>query len=108
MKELRYNYQNIVYFNGINEFEAKTIAEVRMVNSEYRGYFDRVRPMIREDDYAASYPDFWFVDFTLRKLYDAPSYLVVINKSDGEIIHAGEYWPKRTPELQWVFDRTAK
>jgi len=104
-REVKTDYEKIVYFNGINEFEAITIAEYYTIKSEYRGYYDAFPAVLRKDDEALRYPDYWFVDFSPKLAFDAASFLVVIRKSDGEVLLAMEYWPRKRPGLDWVFKR---
>jgi len=106
--DLENRFKQVVYFNGISEFEAKTIAEMKLVHSTYKSYYQESQTRIRRDEHAQKYSQFWFVDFSLELLFDAPSYLVVIDKTNGDIVYAGEYFPKKIKHLDWVVERLHK
>lgn len=105
---LNRRFNSIVYFNGINEYEAVALAETRLVYSPYKSLFGKVPARIRSDASAMKYEEYWFVDFTSEKLPDAPSYLVVIARDSGEIKLATDYFPRRTPELDGIVERINK
>ena len=76
-----------------------------MKNDFWGDYFKLTQPILREDKYAAKFPDYWFVDYTPDVYTDFTSYLVVINKKTGEVIRAKDYyWPDKKPALDWVFN----
>ncbi len=102
---LERDYKKIVYFNGINNYEAITLAEKCLVKSEFKSYYKTFPAKIRTDIDAKKFPKYWFVDFSPKLAYDAPSYLVVIEKEHGNIILAKDYWPKVHTNLDWVFQR---
>ena len=102
------DYKKVVYFNGVDQYEAETIAQMKLVKSVYASYFDTTKAKIRTDEAAQKYPDYWFIDFTQGILFDAPSYLVVIDKKTGDILLSDEYFPKKISNLDWVFERTKK
>jgi len=104
--QLTQDYKKIVYFNGISEYEAKTIAEYYLIKSNYKSYYQHFPTRLRNDLESNKYPDYWFVDFVPPTAFDAPSYLVVIRKNDGKVILAKDYWPHKMMGLDWVFKRT--
>ena len=103
--ELKQRLKKVVYFNGINEHEAKVIAEMKLVHSAFAPYYETTEAQIRDDKDTQKYPQYWFVDFTQPLLFDAPSFLVVIDKESGDIALATEYYPKRVPGLDFITGR---
>ena len=108
LSQLKKDYKKVVYINGINRFEAITIAQMFLVKSIYRPYYPQIPAYVRDDEHAQQYSDYWFVDFSPELTFDAPSYLVVIHRQTGDVIYNGEYWPRKMLDLQWVFDRANK
>jgi hypothetical protein len=103
--ELNRRFANIVYFNGINEYEAVAIAELRLVHSPYCSFFKKVPARVRTDKDAQQYPKYWFVDFTQKLMPDAPGFLVVIDRDTGEIKLATEYFSRKIPNLEGIVSR---
>ncbi len=103
--ELENDYKKVVYFNGINKFEAEAIAYHYLLNSGYKSYYDVFSPEIRKDKEARRYKDYWFVHFSPDAHHDANSFLVVIDKKNGDIITAQNYVPHTQIDLNWVFEK---
>lgn len=103
--DLNRRFSSIVYFNGINEYEAVAIAELRLVHSPYNSFFKKIPARVRTDDDALHYPEYWFVDFTQEMLIDAPSYLVVIDRNTGTIKLSTEYFPQKNLSLDGIVER---
>lgn len=101
-------FNKVVYFNGVNQFEAVTIAQKKLLKSVYAPYYKTTKAKIRDDAAAQQLPDYWFVDFSQSMLFDAPSYLVVINKMTGDVIYSEEYFPQKLTTLDWILDRIRK
>lgn len=112
------NYEEKVnYADGVNVEEAKSIAKRKIIMTEEKRNYRITAPDILNNIYAQKYPEYWFVVFghnwlspistdpnskTYTELKEA-QYLVVIHKSTGDIAFAGEYFPKRSQEFDWVF-----
>lgn len=92
--------------NGINRYEAVLMAKKEIQDAGLRNYFQNLKPIIREDQHAMKYPDYWFVDFTPKIYFDFWGYLVVVEKQTGKIIHSHDYyWPAKIADLDWVFQK---
>jgi hypothetical protein len=105
--DLNRRFANIVYFNGINEYEAVAIAELRLAHSVYKSWLGKVPARLRTDEHALKHPRYWFVDFSQKFLFDSPGYLVVVDRNTGEIKLATEYFPRRDLALDGIVERLA-
>ena len=121
-KAIYKNYNNLVNLeDGVNEQEAKIIAQKKLINTEEKDSYRISFPDIRTDKLSRKYPDYWFVVFghnwlepmstsaltdTYRELM-ATEYLVVIDKKTGKTPFYGEWYPKRENDFDWVFDQHA-
>ena len=108
LDKLRQDYEKVVYFNGISRHEAITIAQMTITNSIYESYFYRFPAEIVDDEHSQKYLQYWFVEFSPEITYDAPSYLVLVDKKNGEVAFHHEYWPKHREGYDWVFQWTKK
>ena len=105
--QVRREYKKIDLTNGVNEFEAVTIAENELI-TKGQEYYIQLGALLRQDEHAQKYPDYWFVGFSPKTYYkdEFPGYLVVINKKTGEIVHSRDYYfPNQIPSLEWVFEK---
>ena len=116
------NYNSMVNFkDGVNEQEAKIIAQRIIITTEEQSNYRITAPDIKSTHEALKYPDFWFVIFghnwlspistdpmakTYTELREA-QFVVVINKMNGNIKFAGLWYPKRADNFDWVFDPDA-
>ena len=113
------NYERLVDMsNGVDEQEAKIIAQKTIMNALERRDYRVSLPDIKTNMAAMQYPDFWFVVFghnwfspismdPLAKTYSElkeTQYLVVIDKKTGAIKFNGLWYPKRADNFIWVFD----
>ncbi len=112
------NYDTVNFKDGIDQREAKIIAQrIIIATDEQRNYRVSV-PDIRTDLEAIKYPDFWFVVFghnwlspistnpmaeTYTELRET-QFLVVLDKDNGNIKFAGLWYPKRENDFDWVFN----
>lgn len=112
------NYEEKVdYSDGVNFEEAKSIAKRKIIMTEEQRNYKVTAPAVLNTIYAQKYSDYWFVVFghnwlspistdpnakTYTDLKEA-QYLLVIHKTTGDIAFAGEYFPKRSQEFDWVF-----
>ena len=106
-EKIRREYKKIDVTNGINEFEAVTIAQNELI-TKGQEYYLQLGANLRQDEHAQKYPDYWFVGFSPKTYYkdEFPGYLIVINKQSGEIIHSRDYYfPNQIPSLDWVFEK---
>lgn len=97
------DYERIVYHNGINHFEAEAIAYHYLFNSVYKSYYDIFSLEIRKDPQAKKYSGYWFVHFSPAAHHETKSFLVVIDKANGNILTAEGYVPHIQTALDWVF-----
>lgn len=118
-EDIMKNYEErIDYSNGVEFQEAKIIAQRKIISVEEKRNYKITAPGVLNNAAAKAYEDYWFVVFgpnwlspistdgsakTYTQLKEA-RYLVVISKIDGQIVFAGEYFPKRSPEFNWVFE----
>ena len=115
------NYDRIVKTSdGVNAEEAKIMAQKQLIGFDEKRDYRITAPDIRTTPQALQYPDYWFVVFAhnwfspistdpLARTYTElreTQYLVVIDKKTGAIKFAGEWYPKRAPTFEWVFDST--
>ncbi len=103
--------------NGASIKEAKIIAQRKIISVPEKRYYKVTAPGIINNAASQKHEEYWFVVFghnwlspisteegakTFSELKEA-QYLVVIAKDDGQVVFAGEYYPKRSPEFDWVF-----
>lgn len=103
--------------DGIDTKEAKIIAQRKIISVQEKRNYKITAPGIINNEASLKYEEYWFVVFghnwlspisteegakTYTELKEA-HYLVVIGKKDGQIVFSGEYYPKRSPEFDWVF-----
>ena len=115
------NYKTVNFADGIDEPEAKVIAQKKLVNTEEQRFYRLTAPDIRTTPQAMEYPEYWFVVFghnwlspismepvtkTYTELREI-QYLVVIHKKTGEVKFFGEWFPKRDNTFRWVFNPNA-
>lgn len=117
-EDIMQNYEERVnYTDGINLKEAKIIAQRKIISVQEKRYYKITAPGVINNDASLKYDDYWFIIFgrnwlspisteegakTYTELKEA-QYLVVIGKKDGQIVFSGEYYPKRSPNFDWVF-----
>lgn len=117
-EDIMKNYEERVDFNdGVNITEAKIIAQRRILSVQEKRYYKLTAPGVINNAASFQYDDYWFVVFgrnwlspisteegtkTYTELKEA-QYLVVIGKKDGQIVFAGEYYPRRSSDFTWVF-----
>lgn len=113
------NYEERVDTNdGIDAREARTIAQRKIISVPEKRNYKITAPGFLNTPATKKYGDYWFVVFghnwlspistedgakTYTELKEA-QYLVVIHKGEGQIVFAGEYFPKRSPDFAWVFE----
>ncbi len=118
-EDIMQNYEErVIYTDGVDFKEAKIIAQRKIISVDEKRNYKITAPGILNTDASRAYEDYWFVVFgrnwlspistdenakTYTQLKEA-QYLVVIDKSDGQIVFSGEYFPKRSPEFGWVFE----
>ena len=116
------NYNQLVNFkDGVDSKEAKIMAQRIIVATDEKRDYRITAPDIKTSPAALKYPEYWFVVFghnwlapistdamagTYTQLRET-QFLVVINKSDGNIKFAGLWYPKRADNFNWVFDPDA-
>jgi hypothetical protein len=112
------NYEEQVdYADGVSLNEAKLVAKRRIISVIEKRNYKITDPQVLNNVYTQKYPEYWFVVFghnwfspistdenakTYRELM-AAQYLIVIDKTTGEIPFYGEYFPKRSHGFEWVF-----
>ena len=117
-EDIMKNYEELIdYSDGVSIKEAKMIAQRKIISVQEKKHYKITAPGVINNSASHKYEDYWFVVFghnwlspistdagakTYTELKEA-QYLVVIDKKDGNIIFAGEYYPKRSPEFDWVF-----
>lgn len=104
--------------DGIDASEARIIAQRKIITVSEKRNYKITAPGFISTPAAKKYSDYWFVVFghnwlspistedgakTYTELKEA-RYLVVIQKNTGDIVFAGEYFPKRSPDFAWVFE----
>ena len=104
--------------DGIDEQEAKIIAQRNIIVTQERRDYRITAPDIKTTMEAQKYADYWFVVFghnwlspistdpmakTYTELKEA-QYLVVINKKTGDVKFTGQWYPKRADNFDWIFD----
>ena len=111
------NYNQIDSYDGLDEKEAKMIAQKKIINTPEQRYYRITAPAISRNTAALEYPEYWFVVFahnwfspistesrkTYRELKEAV-YLVVIHKESGFVQFYGEYFPQESDNFDWVFN----
>ena len=113
------NYTQMVNVSdGVSEQEAKIIAQKQIIDTQEKRHYRITAPDIKTTPEALKYPDYWFIIFghnwfspismdptakTYTQLRET-QYLVVIDKSTGVIKFAGEWYPKRIGNFDWVFN----
>lgn len=95
---IKRKFERVVFFNGINEYEALAIANMQIRESSYKPYLKTTEPNILTNTQTLEYPGYWFIDFTQPYLFDAPSYLVIIEKETGDVKFADSYYPRKNPD----------
>ncbi len=113
------NYSKLVNASdGVSEQEAKILAQKQLVDTMQKRDYRVTAPDVKTTPAALKYPAYWFVVFghnwlspistdPLAKTYTElreTQYLVVIDKQSGEVKFAGEWYPKRSDNFDWVFD----
>ncbi len=114
------NYNQMVNTaDGVSAHEAKLIAQHKIIAVDEKRNYRITAPDVKADAEALKYPDYWFVVFghnwfspvsmdpaakTYTELRET-QYLVVINKSTGDVKFFGEWYPKREKTFFWVFDQ---
>lgn len=113
------NYSRIVKMDdGVNEEEAKIIAQKRIIETQEKRDYRITAPDIKSTPEALKYSEYWFVTFghnwfspistdPLAKTYTElreSQFLVVIEKKGGAIKFYGDWFPKRSSNFDWVFD----
>ena len=117
-EDIMQNYEErLDYSDGVDIKEAKIIAQRKIISVQEKRNYKITAPGIIANAAAQKYEDYWFTVFghnwlspistdegakTYSELKEA-QYLVVISKKNGQIVFAGEYFPKRSPEFDWVF-----
>ena len=117
-EDIMQNYEErLDYSDGVDMKEAKIIAQRKIISVQEKRNYKITAPGIMANAAAQKYEDYWFVVFghnwlspisteegakTYSELKEA-QYLVVMSKKNGQIVFAGEYFPKRSPEFDWVF-----
>lgn len=91
--------------DGINETEALLVAQINLLESDFKSYDKVIPAKIRTDEAAQKYPDYWFINYSPAVTSNYPSLLMVINKQNGEVIFTKEYWPNVVKDLDWVFNK---
>ena len=118
-EDIMQNYEEkLDYIDGVDMKEAKIIAQRKIISVAEKRNYKITAPGIISTPAAKKYEDYWFVVFghnwlspisteegakTYSELKEA-QYLVVISKKEGQIVFAGEYFPKRSAEFAWVFE----
>ena len=110
--------EKLDYTDGVDIKEARIIAQRKIISVQEKRNYKITAPGVLNIPAAEKYEDYWFVVFghnwlspistdpgakTYTELKEA-QYLVVINKRNGQIVFAGEYFPKRSQEFDWVFE----
>ena len=113
------NFTNLVNVeDGVDEKEAKIIAQRNIIVTHERRDYRITAPDIKMTMEAGKYPEYWFVVFghnwlspistdPMAKTYTElkeTQYLVVIDKKSGDIRFAGQWYPKRADNFDWIFD----
>ncbi|MBI4309154.1 MAG: hypothetical protein HY591_02365 [Candidatus Omnitrophica bacterium] len=119
---IRRNYDTLVdVFNGVDEQEAKIIAQKEIIGMQQSRDYRVTAPDIKTTQAALQYTQYWFVAFghnwfspistdPMAKTYTQlreTQYLVVIDKKTGNIKFSGEWYLKRANDFNWVFDPNA-
>ena len=100
-------YKHVIFVDGVDPKEAPVIARRAMIQKGYDTDYSAGSGAILYDRLVRDYPDYWFVSFDARKFeMNFWKYLVVIKKSDGEIIFAGAYVPLEILNYDWIFKNT--
>ncbi|MCR4337836.1 MAG: hypothetical protein NUV91_08540 [Candidatus Omnitrophica bacterium] len=97
-------YQAINLADGVDGWEAKTIAQKQLIDTEFQKQYYLNSGQVISTVLVHDYPDYWFVGFANKDFNQSFwEYLVVINKKDGEIKFAGPYVPLGVANFDWVF-----
>lgn len=112
------NYEEKVnYADGVNISEARLIAKRKIITTDEKRNYKITAPGVLANIYTEKYPNYWFVVFghnwlspistdenakTYTELKEA-QYLVVIDKTTGDIPFSGEFFPKRSHDFDWIF-----
>ncbi|MCA9401635.1 MAG: hypothetical protein KC713_08405 [Candidatus Omnitrophica bacterium] len=80
------------FTDGINDEEAIYMAVHEIIQSSDKNYFGDIVPRFIENDATKKYPEWWFLEFTPDVFVDYTSYLVVIEKKSGKILHSQKYF----------------
>ncbi|MFH1655047.1 MAG: lipoprotein [Candidatus Omnitrophota bacterium] len=98
------NYYRINYDDGVDTNEAKVIAKKTLNGSEYRNQYIIIFPYILDDARTAGYSEYRFVVFRPKKIQIIrTSFLVVVSKITGEVLHSGQFYTKGTRSFEPIF-----
>ena len=112
------NYYHLVNIqDGVDEQEAKILAQKIIISTEEQRNYRITAPDIKTSKEALEYPYCWFVVFghnwfspistdPMAKTYTElreTQFLVVIDKHTGQIKFHGLWYPKRANDFDWVF-----
>lgn len=118
-EDIMKNYEErVIFTDGVNLQEAKIVAQRKIIAVEEKRNYKITAPAVLNNSASNAYEDYWFVVFgrnwlspistdenakTYTQLKES-QYLVVIDKTEGQIFFSGEYFPKRSPDFNWVFE----
>lgn len=118
-EDIMKNYEeHVISTDGVNLHEARAIAQRKIITVEEKRNYKITAPAVLNNSASNAYDDYWFVVFGRNWLSPISSdenaktytqlkesqYLVVIDKTDGQIVFSGEYFPRRSPDFNWVFE----
>ena len=97
-------YKLIQYADGVNEEEAKVIAQKYFLDLPYSGPYNVYKPVIERDEFANQYPKYYFISFpSLNPKHNSYVYLVAVDMRTGAVIRSKEWSASQEPDFDWVF-----
>ena len=100
IKDIESNYRRVLYEDGINQSEARAVAQMKLTKLPFTKSFNQDRPRVIKNEYTQNYPNFWFVSFPPRDIMSEVEYLIVVDRYNGGVIRSTEY----NPDVQFTFD----
>jgi hypothetical protein len=107
MPWIDYSFKKVKTDDGVDNREAVVIARKYFLDKTERQDYRLGSARVIEDYFSSEYPDYWFISYDSKTLERSHwRYLVVMKKSDGEVIFTSAYVPQKNTGFEWVFEQT--
>jgi len=102
MEKINEEYGMIQYADGINQKEAKLIAQVHLMESRYTSSFDPYKADIITTPETLAHRNLWFVDFPAQDTLSDTHHLVIVDKRTGGILRSRPYTFQYQTDYDWA------